>query len=101
MLFRSAQSLGRDKVEGLARAVLGELKPDLTIVLDLPVESGLARERAKDRYARMGEEFHRTVRDAFLDIAKREPGRCVVIDASQPIEAVSGAIARAVQQRLL
>ena len=70
-------------------------------LLDLPVESGLARERAKDRYARMGEDFHRTVRDAFLDIAKREPGRCVVIDATQPIEAVSGAIARAVQQRLL
>ncbi len=96
-----AQGLGRPAVEALEKAVLGDLRPDLTLVLDLPVETGLQRERNKGRYARMGVAFHQQVRDAFLDIARRAPKRCVVIDATHSIVAVSGAILAAVDRRLL
>jgi len=62
--------------------------PDLTLVLDLDPAAGLARSRGasagEDRFEGKGADFHARVRAAFLEIAEREPGRCVVIDASQP-----------------
>lgn len=95
-----AQGLGRDAVERLEAVVQGGLRPDLTLILDLPVEAGLEREVQRDRYARMGVEFHTKVRNAFRDIARREPQRCVVIDATQTIDQVAAAIWSAVQARL-
>lgn len=64
--------------------------PDLTFVLDIDPEHGLARGArvGRDRFERMGSAFHRSVRDAFLAIARREPERCAVLDASQPKEIV-------------
>jgi dTMP kinase len=71
---------------------VGDFAPDLTLILDIPVEAGLDRTQGRtggeDRYERMDREFHRWLRDGFLDIAAREPGRCVVIDAARPVEAV-------------
>jgi dTMP kinase len=99
-----AQGVGRETIERLEQTVLGDLRPSLTIVLDLPVEAGLHREQVaggKDRYSRFGIEFHRKVRDAFLDIAKREPKRCAIIDASKNIDTVAAEILRVVDQRLL
>lgn len=95
-----AQGLGRDTVERLAAVVQAGLRPDLTLVLDLPVEAGLQREQQRDRYGHMGVEFHTKVREAFLDIAQREPNRCILIDASRTMDAVSAAIWSAVQARL-
>jgi len=99
-----AQGVGRAKVEEIARAVLGEFRPDLTIVLDLPADQGLARagKRATGgtRYESMGLAFHTRLREAFLDIAKREPTRCVVIDATVPKDDVAAAILAAVRERL-
>ncbi|MBM3507389.1 MAG: dTMP kinase [Alphaproteobacteria bacterium] len=95
-----AQGLGRDVVERIDQAAVG-LRPDLTLVLDLPVEVGLEREKNAARYARFGADFHRKVRDAFLDIAQREPGRCVVIDATRSADLVAGDVLRVVEQRLL
>jgi dTMP kinase len=67
-------------------------KPDLTFVLDLDPADGLTRSRGahagEDRYERMEADFHARVRAAFLDIAKNEPQRCVVIDAMFEREAV-------------
>jgi len=103
-----AQGLGREAVERLAALVVGALVPDLTLVLDVAPEIGLARARTRigtdgvdDRYERMGAAFHVRLREAFLDIARRAPERCVVIDASAAPEAVQSAILGAVEARLL
>ncbi len=97
--------LGREAVAGLYRLCVGARKPDLTLILDLPVEEGLARAASRqggeDRYERMDGEFHGRLRDGFLEIARREPERCVVIDASSSIDSVHAAIADAVRERLL
>ncbi|MGR0184427.1 dTMP kinase [Azospirillum aestuarii] len=96
--------LGRELVATLQTAALGDFRPDLTLILDLPVEDGLARAAARrggeDRYERMDVAFHHRLRDGFLDIAAREPGRCVVIDAAHPVETVQATILDHVTRRL-
>ena len=70
----------------LTGAVLGELRPDLTLIFDIPVEQGLARAAKRpgqeDRYEKMDRKFHEALRRGFLAIAASDPARCVVIDAS-------------------
>ena len=75
--------------------------PDLTFVLDLPVAVGAERRAgsALDRIEREAAEFHERVRNAFLDIAREEPHRVVVVDAAQPVEAVTAAMVRVIEQR--
>ena len=83
--------------------LLGDFAPDLTIILDLPVELGLARSAARggaDRYERMDKAFHQRLRDGFLAIAKDEPERCAVIDASLGMDQVHDAILALVDNRL-
>lgn len=96
--------LDRGMLERLYQVAVGEFRPDLTLILDLPIETGLARAAARrgseTRYESLPKEFHERVRTGFLDIAAREPGRCLVIDATQDIDAVAAAIAQAVAQRL-
>jgi dTMP kinase len=95
--------LGREIVEAVHGAVVGTFKPDLTLILDLPVEDGLGRTEARgdqNRYERMDKEFHQRLRQGFLEIARREPERCVVIDATQSSDAVTEAVAAAVRSRL-
>jgi dTMP kinase len=90
----------------LERVSVGELCPDLTVILDLPVQLGLERARLRrgdaqaDRFEGEGAEFHEKLRDAYLAIAAREPERCVVIDASASKDGVASAIWQAVQSRL-
>ncbi len=90
-----------DKLYGIA---VGNFRPDLTLILDLPVELGLARASARrgneTRYESLPLDFHKRVRKGFLDIAAAEPGRCAVIDATLDIDAVASAISNAVVQRL-
>lgn len=98
------QGAGDDLVEQLYAIAVGELRPDLTLVLDLPVAKGLARaaERGgENRYERMGGAFHERLRLAFLDIAAGDPQRCVVVDADDGPDAVAGSIAAVVAERLL
>jgi len=98
-----AQGAGRTAVERIDRAVLSGFAPDLTIVLDLPVSRGLARAKSRggdDRYERMGEAFHAHLRDAFVDIARREPARCVVVDADTDVDTVERRVLGAVKARL-
>ncbi|MCX7356362.1 MAG: dTMP kinase [Alphaproteobacteria bacterium] len=98
------QGLGRQHVEDLYRLVVGDFVPDLTLVIDVPAEHGLKRADARagneTRYERMGGAFHARLREAFLDIAKREPQRCVVIDGSGAVDSVAGLIRHAVQEKL-
>jgi dTMP kinase len=88
----------------LQRLTLGNLAPDLTLFLDLPVETGLsriaAREGAADRFERLDREFHERLRHGFLEIAAQEPQRCAVIDASGEVEVVRRAVLAALNTRL-
>ena len=80
----------------LHRFIAGDFSPDLTFILDLPVETGLARaagrQGAETRFERKGTAFHERVREGFLDIARREPQRCAIIDAGVDAPAVGAAM---------
>jgi len=86
------------------RAVHGDLRPDLTLLLDLPVALGMQRARARrgvvDRFEEEREPFFERVRAAYLELARREPGRVRVLDASQPLEAVSVEVTRILEALL-
>ena len=97
------QGVPRAVFDALAEVALGPLRPDLTVLLDLPPEAGLARAAARgetNRYEALDPAFHARVRAGFRHIAEAEPGRCVVADASGPPERVSAAVLAAVQSRL-
>ena len=97
--------VARDLIEDLYRVVVGDMKPDLTIILDIPPEIGL--KRADDRrsggtrYERMDMAFHSRLRDGFIDIARRETKRCVVLDATGPIDAIAAQIEEQIKTRLM
>ena len=90
----------------LERVSVGSLTPDLTVILDLPVQLGLERAKLRrcniqaDRSEGEGAEFHEKLREAYLAIAASEPDRCVVVDASASKEAVAKSVWYAVQSRL-
>ncbi len=94
-------------IAALERLVVSSTRPDLTLILDVPAALGLARAsgrrqargEAADRYERENAAFHGRLRQAFLDIAKREPERCVIVDASGEADLVEAAITRAVDER--
>jgi dTMP kinase len=93
-------------IRGLERVSIGELMPDLTLILDAPVDVTTERvalrrgNAAADRFEGEGVEFHTKLRDAFLTLARLEPERCVVIDSNAPREHVAKQIWDAVQKRL-
>lgn len=84
---------------GLLRA-----RPDLTLVLDVPVEVSLTRlatrGAAADRYEKLGAPFFRAIREGFLAVAAAEPARCLVLDGTPDADSVAAAILAAVQERL-
>ena len=100
-------------IETIDRAVVGSTLPDLTIIFDLPPELGLKRaaerktqsasgetaENTPDRFETMNMAFHRSLREEFLAIAKQEPKRCVVIDASETARRVEDKIWAIVRER--
>jgi dTMP kinase len=91
----------------IERVALAGFKPDLTLILDVPVDVGLARAAARrgtgstDRFESEGRGFHTRLRRAYLDIAEKEPGRCVVIDGAQSPDAVLEMAWAALEARLL
>lgn len=104
---RAYQGAGGDApaslIASLEEHVLNGTVPVLTLILDLPAQVGLQRAEARGGAARFeskGLEFHERLRAGYLEIAGREPERCVVIDADAEIDAVTVAIADAVAQRL-
>ena len=82
----------------------GPVRPDLTLLLDLPAEEGLARALArsggKDRIEQAPLDFHRRLRDGYLELARAEPGRFALVDASAPTDDVEVAVWAAVSARL-
>ena len=87
----------------LERIALGERRPDLTFVLDVPAEEGLARASRRgeggDRFESRDLAYHEGLRRAFLEIAKHEPIRCRVIDSTRPQADVAEEILRLVSER--
>lgn len=91
----------------LEQVTVAGLMPDLTLILDLDPEIGLARaakrrapDEATDRFESETLEFHRRLRQGFLDIAAREPGRCAVLDASLPPESLAESAWEVLKRRL-
>lgn len=92
------------KVLTQLNALIAAPAPDLTLVLDIDPDEGLARSRGahagEDRYERKDRAYHDRVRAEFLSIAAHEPTRCVVIDASQAADAVLASAVSAIEARL-
>lgn len=103
------RELGFDFVEALNQAACGELKPDATLYLDIPVKLSVARARAQrqdlnqdgkgDRFEREKQAFHQRVFDAYQILIQREPDRFLVIDATGSIEEVTARIIKALATR--
>ncbi|HVV65806.1 MAG TPA: dTMP kinase [Rhizomicrobium sp.] len=93
----------RETIRRIESIVLEDFKPDLTIVLDLPSEMGLKRAMARGagegRFEKFDSGFHERLRQAFLDIARRSPDRCVVVDASASEQEVARAVWDAAARR--
>ena len=96
--------LDLEALDRLYEVAVDGFHPDLTVILDLPVDTGLARAAARrgteTRYESLPRDFHERVRNGFLEIAKAEPRRCAIVDASKDIDTIAQAIARAVAERL-
>ena len=93
-------------IQGLERITVGDLKPDITFILDVPVDQGLTRasrrrgEVQADRFEGESLEFHEKLRDAFRMLPLSEPNRCVLIDATDERTAVAEKIWKVVSDRL-
>jgi dTMP kinase len=84
--------------------IAGDFKPDLTFILDLPVDIGLSRAAKRaynaSRFERMGRDFHERLRRGFQEIARAEPQRCVLIDTTAEVTDVQTAIRAVIRARL-
>jgi dTMP kinase len=91
-------------ISALEIHVLEAVRPDLTVVFDLPADVGLerahARAGAEMRFESKGLAFHERLRESFRAIAAAEPERCALVDATRPIETVEAAVWAAVSERL-
>jgi dTMP kinase len=93
-------------LNALERVTIGDLKPDLTLILDVPVEIGMQRAAARrgtgapDRFEAEEISFHQKLRDAYRRIAEDEPQRCVLIDANAEAVAVAAKVWTALRERL-
>lgn len=98
----------KQTLSDLYQIVAGDFKPDLTLILDMDVEKGMKRSFAKAqnmevkelRFEGLDLEFHQNLRRGFLEIAKEEPERCVVLNADTDIETLHHEIVRVVQEKL-
>jgi dTMP kinase len=92
-------------INAMQRVTIGDLKPDLTIILDVPVEVGLRRaaarrgNRASDRFESEDLKFHQDLRDAYREIAAAEPERCVLVDADANPDTVAAQVWTALRDR--
>ena len=97
------RQLDTGKIEVLEQLVQGDLRPDLTLILDLPVEVGLARAAArseKDRFEKEDVAFFNRVRDAYLQRAGQRPDHYAVVDASVSLQEVQASIAAVFADRV-
>lgn len=93
------QGLDLDWLWTLRRHIVGATEPGLTIMLDLPVEHGLARAEAEQRYERMGVEFHRRLAEGFRQLAAADPDRCRIINAARDRASIAAEISGLIKAR--
>jgi dTMP kinase len=92
-------------VNAMERVTIGDLKPDLTVILDVPAEVGMQRAAARrgtsapDRFEAEDIQFHQNLRDAYRQIAAAEPQRCVLIDANADAATVAASVWAALRDR--
>ena len=99
-----AGNVSMEMIDAVHEHVVGPTDPDLTLILNIAPETGLARAHARgdaNRFEMKGLAFHQRLQQSFLELAERFSDRCVVIDASGSIEEISSAIWNAVETRLL
>lgn len=97
------RQLDNKLIAQLETLVQRDLRPDLTIILDLDPEAGIERARLRGELDRFEQEqlaFFQRVRASYLEIAENEPLRCAVVDASRPVEEVRAAVQQILQERL-
>jgi dTMP kinase len=96
------RGLDLQMVRATNNAATQGLKPDLTVLLDMSAEEGLARKtgRGKDRFEQEDSAFHQRVRQGYLKLAANEPGRWLVVDATQSKQKIAGIIWEKVRQLL-
>ena len=93
-------------LNAMQRVTIGDLKPDLTIILDIPVEVGMQRAAARrgkgapDRFEAEDMQFHRDLREAYRQIAAEDPQRCVLIDANTDADEVAAQVWKALRDHL-
>lgn len=97
----AGRALDVSELEAVARWATGDLRPHLTVVLDLDPAHGLGRFEGRDRIEAEGLEFHRRVREAFLTMAAASPDHYLVVDARESIESIADQVWAAVQARLV
>jgi dTMP kinase len=93
----------RDLIDAIEARSVAPAFPDLTLVLDLPPETGLRRAAARgalSRFDSRSEDYHRRLQDAFRDVARAEPARCLMIDADRAPDEIAGDVWSAVEARL-
>lgn len=105
-VYQSVQNgVGVDVLRMLESSVLGETRPDLTLVLDAPVEQAASRRAERggdaDTFELRDRAFHEAVRQAFVDVARNEPERCILLDASRSPGEVASNAWHEIESRLL
>ena len=91
-------------IDAMNKISCDDIAPDLTIILDMDSQTGLARAGSRgvgeDRFEAKGPEFHQKVRAGFIDLAHSDTGRCVIIDASRSADAIANDVLQLVLARL-
>ena len=100
----AGQGVDAAAIDALERMVVADTRPDLTLILDVPAETGLARMGQRgghaDRYETMHLTFHQRLRRGFQTIAAGEPDRCAVVDADRDVDCVAADVLDTVRRRL-
>ena len=96
----AGRTLDVAEVEAVARWATGNLRPHLTVVLDLAPQTGLGRFEERDRIEVQSLEFHQRVRHGFLDLAAADPDHYLVLDARAPVDEIAAAVRERVESML-
>ena len=96
----AGRALDVDGLEAVARWATADLRPHLTVLLDLEPETGLERFEERDRIEGQAIEFHQRVRQGFLDLAAADPEHYLVLDARAPVDEIADAIRERVEAQL-
>lgn len=107
--YGHGKKISKENLDAIYKVAVGSFEPDLTLILDIDPEIGIMRSYKKaegmvtkeTRFESMGLEFHNNIRRGFLQIAKENPNRCVVIDANKGIEELHQDIVKVIENRFL